>query len=224
MLKKKSCKDQFGRNMQFGTVVKIPSWDACFCLSLTLPLLVLLRLPPSSSSSDTLRTPWVCLSSVEPVFDSFLSVFPEPGQLPETPNLHRLSLISQPPSAIRSWLTWHVVTYSTHVYPPISPNPPFPPTPPSLLAQQGLESAIQPPLLSGPEPQAGPFVLTDKRKKAGQGRRINLSAGQTTHLLVVFVSFLSLPWFPLLSFYYLWWEQRILGRDAWWTLRAVTLL
>lgn len=83
-------------------------------------------------------------------------------------------------------------------FPLISPkSQTLPPrTTPGLFALQGLESTIQPPLLSGHEAQAGLFVLTDKRKKAGRGRRINLSAGQTTHLLVVSVSFLSLPWFP----------------------------
>lgn len=40
----------------------------------------------------------------------------------------------------------------------------------------------------------------DKRKKGGHGRRINLSPAQTTHLLVVLISCLSLLWFLLLSF------------------------
>lgn len=58
----------------------------------------------------------------------------------------------------------------------------------------------QPLLLCGPETQAGPFVPHDKRKKGGHGRRINLSPAQTTHLLVVLISCLSLLWFLLLSF------------------------
>lgn len=58
----------------------------------------------------------------------------------------------------------------------------------------------QPPLLCGPETQAGPFVPPDKRKKGGHGRRINLSPAQTTHLLVVLISCLSLLWFLLLFF------------------------
>lgn len=58
----------------------------------------------------------------------------------------------------------------------------------------------QPLLLCGPEAQAGPFVLRDKSKKGGHGRRISLSPAQTTHLLVVVISCLSLLWFLLLSF------------------------
>lgn len=58
----------------------------------------------------------------------------------------------------------------------------------------------QPLLLCGPEAQAGPFVLRDKRKKGGHGRRISLSPAQTTHLLVVVISCLSLLRFLLLSF------------------------
>lgn len=147
-----------------------------------------------------------------------LSLFPEPGQLPETPqpppSLSHLqfSFFHKTPGDLARR---HILTHVSLLSPQI---PYLPPT-----SQQELESTVQLPLLSGPEAQAGPFVEIDKRKKAGWGRRINLSTGQTTHLLVVFVSFLSLPWFPLLSFYYLWWEQRILGRDAWWTPRAVTL-
>lgn len=56
------------------------------------------------------------------------------------------------------------------------------------------------PLLCGPETQAGPFVQHDKRKKGGHGRRINLSLAQTTHLLAVLISCLSLLWFLLLCF------------------------
>lgn len=58
----------------------------------------------------------------------------------------------------------------------------------------------QPLLLCGPEAQAGPFVLQDKSKKGGHGRRISLSPAQTTHLLVVVISCLSLLRFLLLSF------------------------
>lgn len=65
----------------------------------------------------------------------------------------------------------------THSTRPASPatSPPNPTSHLPTASRRGLESTIQPPLLSGHEAQAGPFVLTDKRKKAGWGRRINLS-------------------------------------------------
>lgn len=90
--------------------------------------------------------------------------------------------------------TWSFQTPSSRL-----PDVPPPPTlPTGLCARRGF----------GPshfccvdlKTQAGPFVPRDKRKKDGHGRRINLSPAQTTHLLVVLISCLSLLRFLLLSF------------------------
>lgn len=108
--------------------------------------------------------------------------------------LPRIQLPGKPPNSPSSPLPQTSrFTCSSHTLPLVSQTAP-------RWSPCSARIWTQPLLLCGPEAQAGPFVLQDKSKKGGHGRRISLSPAQTTHLLVVVISCLSLLRFLLLSF------------------------